>query len=181
MPGPLNDLHQNSPEISKPPGRPDPPGGPSSRLQLVLEFVQEAPVGALGDDRVRGRIELSKLVQPASVEPQRLLRVELAPSIVAQVSQHLERVIVVLREAALDQLPSGTLPRVTSAAWRSSVRRPSLDPEVLGRDLDRALDHPNQVGVHALQPIKRQLAETKGHSTLPHQEGDHAGAGRGGR
>ena len=26
----------------------------------------------------------------------------------------------------------------------------------------------------------RQLAETKGHSTLPHQEGDHARAGRGG-
>jgi hypothetical protein len=34
--------------------------------------------------------------------------------------------------------------------------------------------------VHALQPITRQLAETKGHPTLPHQEGDHAGAGRGG-
>jgi hypothetical protein len=36
-----------------------------------------------------------------------------------------------------------------------------LDPEVLGRDLDRALDHANQVGVRALQPITRQLAETK--------------------
>jgi hypothetical protein len=56
-----------------------------------------------------------------------------------------------------------------------------LDPEILSRDLDRALDHSNQVGVSALQPIARQLAETKGHWTLPHQEGDHAGAGRGGR
>ena len=37
-----------------------------------------------------------------------------------------------------------------------------LDPEVLGRDLDRALDHPNQIGVHARQPITQQLAETKG-------------------
>jgi hypothetical protein len=34
-----------------------------------------------------------------------------------------------------------------------------LDPEVLGRDLDRALDRPNRVGVHALQPITRQLAQ----------------------
>lgn len=28
-----------------------------------------------------------------------------------------------------------------------------LDPEVLSRDLDRGQGHPNQVGVHALQPI----------------------------
>jgi hypothetical protein len=34
-----------------------------------------------------------------------------------------------------------------------------LDPEVLGRDPDRALDHPDQVRVHALQPITRQLAQ----------------------
>jgi hypothetical protein len=31
-----------------------------------------------------------------------------------------------------------------------------LDPEVTGRDLDRALDHPDRVGAHDLQPIKRQ-------------------------
>jgi hypothetical protein len=48
-------------------------------------------------------------------------------------------------------------PRATSSAWRSRV----LDPEVLGRDLDRALDHPNQVGVHAVGPNTRQLAEIK--------------------
>jgi hypothetical protein len=34
------------------------------------------------------------------------------------------------------------------------------DPEVLGFDLDRALDHPNQIGVQALKPVTRQLAET---------------------
>jgi ParB-like chromosome segregation protein Spo0J len=34
------------------------------------------------------------------------------------------------------------------------VRKPSLDPEVLGRDLDRALDHPNQVGGE-LAPISK--------------------------
>jgi hypothetical protein len=28
-----------------------------------------------------------------------------------------------------------------------------LNPEVLSRDLDRALHHPNQARVHALQPI----------------------------
>ena len=55
-----------------------------------------------------------------------------------------------------------------------------LDPEDLSRDLDRALDHPNRVGVHAVAPITRQLAETKG-QRLPHQERDHARAGRWGR
>lgn len=44
---------------------------------------------------------------------------------------------------------------------RLHVRRPFLHPEILGCDLDRALDHPNQVGVYALQPITRQLAKTK--------------------
>jgi hypothetical protein len=34
------------------------------------------------------------------------------------------------------------------------VRKPSLDPEVLGRDLDRALDHPKQVGGE-LAPISK--------------------------
>jgi hypothetical protein len=33
-------------------------------------------------------------------------------------------------------------------------------PEILGRDVDRALDYPNQVGVRARQPTMRQLAET---------------------
>jgi hypothetical protein len=68
VPRPLNDLHRNSPEISKPPGRLDPPSGPSPAFNS-LEFVQEAPVGAIGDDCVGGRFELSKLLQPASVEP----------------------------------------------------------------------------------------------------------------
>ena len=32
-----------------------------------------------------------------------------------------------------------------------------LDPEVLSRDPDRALNHPNQVGMHAVGPIMRRL------------------------
>jgi hypothetical protein len=52
-------------------------------------------------------------------------------------------------------------PRASSSAWCSRVRWPCLDPEVLGRDLDHALDHPNRVGVHARQPITRQLAEIR--------------------
>jgi hypothetical protein len=36
---------------------------------------------------------------------------------------------------------------------RSRVRKPAWTRKFLGRDLDRTLDHPNQVGVQALQPI----------------------------
>jgi hypothetical protein len=43
------------------------------------------------------------------------------------------------------------------------------------------LDDPNQVGVHAVGQITRQAAERKRRWTLPHEEGNHAGAGRGGR
>jgi hypothetical protein len=35
------------------------------------------------------------------------------------------------------------------------------DPEVLGRDLDRALDHPNQVGVHACSRSRDSLRRLK--------------------
>jgi hypothetical protein len=58
-------------------------------------------------------------------------------------------------------------PRATSAAWRSRVRRSSLYPEVLSRDLDRALDHPNQVGMHTVGPITRQLAEIRPFDAIP--------------
>jgi hypothetical protein len=71
-------------------------------------------------------------------------------------------------------------PAVIRRLGRSRVRRTCLHPEVLGYDLDRALDHPNQVVLPAVEPITRQLAETEGHPTLPHQEGDHARADRGG-
>ena len=52
---------------------------------------------------------MSDLVQPERVEPQRVLRVELAPDVVGQLGQRLERVVVVLREAAIDQAPRGPL------------------------------------------------------------------------
>jgi hypothetical protein len=40
-------------------------------------------------------------------------------------------------------------PRATSAGPGAYACAGCLDPEILSPDLDRALDHPNQVGVHA--------------------------------
>ena len=58
--------------------------------------------------------------------------------------------------------------------WQLNGRTPlgvaGLNLDGLRRDLDRALDHPNQVGVHALQPIMDGLLRR----AVTHQEGDHA-------
>ena len=65
---------------------------------------------------------------------------------------------------ALGILDHGSCDQLGLALTRAQAFR---DPEVLGRDLDRALDHPNEIGVHALQPITRQPAETKGLRRYP--------------
>jgi hypothetical protein len=61
----------------------------------------------------------------------------------------------------------GEMPRVHGLAGAPRDQRSMaltraqafLHLEVVGRDLDCALDHPNRSGVPALQPITRQLAE----------------------
>src|SRR5262245_62869795 len=81
-----------------------PPRRPvASGLQLALELVEEAPVGALGDQRVRARLDHADLVQAQRVEAHRVLRVELAPAIVGKLPKRLQRVIVLRRPAAIDQ------------------------------------------------------------------------------
>src|SRR3954452_7693342 len=74
------------------------------RLQLALELVEEAPVGAFGDELAGARLDHADLLEPQRVETERVLRVELAPSVVGDLGQRLERVIVSLREPAIDQL-----------------------------------------------------------------------------
>ena len=83
-----------------------------------------------------------------------------------------ERWMCAIRNSSIWPLKGSAMP-LTSAQACSAT-------EVLGRDPDRALDQPDQVRGACRGPIMRRLAETKGHSTLPHQEGDRARAGRGG-
>src|SRR5689334_5497026 len=44
-----------------------------SRLHLALEFIEKAPVGVLGNELVRTRLDQAHLVQPQCVETQRVL------------------------------------------------------------------------------------------------------------
>jgi hypothetical protein len=50
------------------------------RLQLTFQLVEETPVGALGDERVRARLDHADLVQPERIEPERVLGIVLAPA-----------------------------------------------------------------------------------------------------
>ena len=74
-----------------------------------LSSFEEAPVGALGEERVRARLDHADLVQAQRVEAHRVLGVELAPSVVGQLGQRLERVVVALGEPAIDQPLRGPL------------------------------------------------------------------------
>src|SRR5215470_11261553 len=76
-----------------------------SALQLALELVEEAPVGGLGDDLGGGGLDDAGFAQAQRIEPDRVLRVELAPPVVAHFLQALQRVVVSRREAAVDHPP----------------------------------------------------------------------------
>ncbi len=53
------------------PERDDQQRAHGSRLQLALELVEEAPVGAVGDELVRAGLDHADLVQAERVEAQR--------------------------------------------------------------------------------------------------------------
>src|SRR2546430_394480 len=51
----------------------------SSRLQLALELVEKAPIGALQDQLLRVRFDKADIVQAEGIEANRVLRVVFAP------------------------------------------------------------------------------------------------------
>src|SRR5215831_9736916 len=63
---------------------------PPLSLQLLLQLVEEAPVGALGQELLRARLEHPNLMQAQSIEPHRILGVVLTPFIVGELLHSLE-------------------------------------------------------------------------------------------
>jgi hypothetical protein len=64
-----------------------------SPLQLAFELVQEAPVGAVGDQLVRARLDQTRFVQPQGIESYGVFGVILPPSLIRDTAQPLEGVI----------------------------------------------------------------------------------------
>src|SRR5215472_11213338 len=77
-------------------------------LQLAFQFVEKAPVGAVGDDLLWARLDEAGFAHAQSVEPERVLGVVFAPLVVWIVAQRLQRVVVALCETAVDELPRGS-------------------------------------------------------------------------
>jgi hypothetical protein len=85
-------------------------------LQLFLEFIEEALVGALGDDFLWDCLDHAHFMQAQGIEPHRILRREVAPLEVGELLERLHRVIVARGEPPVDQKPGG------AAKW--PMRRP---------------------------------------------------------
>jgi hypothetical protein len=79
------------------------------------QLVQKAPIGAVGDDLLRARLDETHFVQPQRIEPERVLGVVFTPFVIRIVVQRLQRVIIALRETPIDELPGGAR-RITDKA-----------------------------------------------------------------
>ena len=65
-----------------------------SCLQFPFQFVEEAPVGALGDDLLWARLDEARLVHAQGVEADRVRSVIISPSVVRDLVKRLERVVI---------------------------------------------------------------------------------------
>src|SRR2546423_10747671 len=65
-----------------------------SPLQLAFELVEKTPVGVVGDDLLRARLDEAGLVQPQRVEPDSVLGVIFPPFVVCILVERLQGVIV---------------------------------------------------------------------------------------
>src|SRR5271155_392702 len=74
-----------------------------SRLQLAFELVQEAPIGVFGDDLLRRRFDKAHIAQAQRIEADRVLGIVFPPSVVRDVTERLQSILVTRRETPIDQ------------------------------------------------------------------------------
>src|SRR6516225_1278545 len=73
-----------------------------SRLQLVFEFIEKMPIGVFGDQLLWVGIDQTGLVQPQCVEADRVLGIQVAPNVVTDFAQRLQRIVVTRRNSSID-------------------------------------------------------------------------------
>src|SRR6516164_10428774 len=73
-----------------------------SRFQLAFELVEKMPIGAVGNNLLRGRLNEARVAQAQRIEPQRVFGVILAPS-VTLFTQRLEGIVIVRSEATIGE------------------------------------------------------------------------------
>src|SRR5262249_39846163 len=77
-----------------------------SPLQLAFQLVQQAPIGTLGDDRVRVGLDHAGFVQSQRMKPHGVFGIVFAPLVVGNCPQCLQCEVVIVGEAAIDN-PAG--------------------------------------------------------------------------
>src|SRR5262249_884544 len=97
----------------------------SSSFELLFQLVEDSPVGALGEDLLRARLDHAGLVKPERVEPERVRRVDLAPSRPRDLLQRLQDVILPHREPTLTERPcrAGRLERTPLLSLQDRSKR----------------------------------------------------------
>src|ERR1700730_16464397 len=83
-------------------------GDRMSALQLALELVEESPIRAVSNDLVGIGLDHASLPQPQRIESDRVLGVVVAPLVVRDFFQCLQRVIIPGRKPAIDHPSRGT-------------------------------------------------------------------------
>src|SRR5262245_37739609 len=78
-------------------------------LQLLRQFVEETPVGALGQELVRGILEHPDLVEAQGVEAQGVLRAIFTPSTVGELLYDLKGMVIAFGKALVDHELRGLL------------------------------------------------------------------------
>src|SRR5271157_414885 len=82
-----------------------------SRLQLALQLIEQAKIGAVGDDALRVVLDHTELMHAQCIKPDRVLGIVVAPKIVGDFGDGLQRVVVARGKAAIDEQPRGLFGR----------------------------------------------------------------------
>src|SRR3984893_4478617 len=85
----------------------NPPFPLRSRLQLAFELVQKAPIRAVGDYLLRGRLDEAHLVEPQGIKADGVLGVVLTPFVVRVFAQRAQGIVVARSETAIDKPSRG--------------------------------------------------------------------------
>src|SRR5215471_13198811 len=80
----------------------------SSSLQLAFDLVQKAPIGAVGDNLLRARLDEAHFLQPQCVEPDSIFGIVFAP-FVGIFFQGLQQKVIPVSETAIGDVLRDTL------------------------------------------------------------------------
>src|SRR5215510_2017739 len=72
-------------------------------LQLLLELIEKTPVGAVGDDLLRARLDHPGLVQTQSIESNGIRRLVIAPLSIGHLCHRLHGIVVALDVSLVDE------------------------------------------------------------------------------